>query len=54
MKEAEQLNLGPNDDVIFDAPTNLKVVVSWGTKTIHLMSRAEADVACLPNQCSLN
>jgi hypothetical protein len=54
MKKAEQMDLRPNDVAIFDGLSNLKVVISWGTKAIHIMTKGEADVAYLPNKGSVN
>lgn len=55
MKEAEQRNLGPDDAAILDAlEGRLRIVVRWGPKVVHLLTREEAVRAHLPEPADLN
>lgn len=51
MKEAEQMNLGDKDYVIFDEHNyQLKIVIHWGKKQVNIMTNEEADAGGLPDK----
>lgn len=51
MKEAERMNLGDKDYVIFDEHNyGLKIVIHWGKKQVNIMTKEEADAGGLPNK----
>lgn len=48
MKKAEQHRLEDGNAAIFEIDNHLKAVLSWEQKTIHIMTREEADRSFIP------
>jgi hypothetical protein len=47
--KAEQMNLQDHDFAVFDEPAKgIRLVVEWGTKTVHILTPDEAKKSNLP------
>ena len=54
MRNAEALKLKDDDSAVFEGPDSLKIVVLWGRKEVHVVTREEAKRAYLPELGSMN